>query len=206
VKINRRIAVAAPIAGFALGFLDFVWIKYLPSAVAGLGNSIATWAVAAFLFTFCTRWSLPRSVIGAAVMLVVAVPSYYLAAALIQHDAWSNLWGTVTFEWIGLGVIAGVVFGTGGVLARTPGRLRLPALALPAAVLLAEMIIDLSRLGDPNHRPAELVAYAIVLIVVAVLVTVTVGRTWRDRTLAAAYAVPLSAAGYVLMTATAFGR
>jgi len=206
MEINRRVAVAAPIAGFALGVLDFVWIKYMPSPVAGLGNSIAVWAVAAFLFTYYARWSLPLGAAGAVVMLVVAVPSYYLAAALIQHDAWSNAWSTVSFLWMGLGVVAGVVFGAGGVLARTPGRLRLPALALPAAVLLAEMIIDLSRLGDPNHRPTELIAYAIVLFVLAVLLTVVVGRTWRDRALAAAWALPLSVAGYVLMTATAFGR
>lgn len=205
MKINRRVAVAALIAGFLLGFLDFVWIKYMPFPLAGLGNSIGVWAVAAFLFTYYTRWSMPRSIIGAVVMLVGAVPSYYAAAALIQDDAWSNVWNTVSFVWMGLGVVAGIVFGGGGVVARRPGRWRLPALALPAAVLLAEMIVDLSRLGDPNYRTAELVEYAVVLVVLAVLVIVVVGRTWRDRTLALAYAVPLSGAGYLLMIATAFG-
>lgn len=162
--------------------------------------------MAAFLLTYYTRWDLWRSVAGAVVMLVVAVPSYYVVAALIQHDDWSNVGNTVSFLWMGLGVVAGLVFGAGGVLARTPGRLRLPALALPGAVLLAEMIINLGRLDDPNHRAAHLIAYAIVLMVLAVGVTVVVGRTWRDRALAVACAVPLSVAGYVLMTATAFGR
>ncbi|OJF12923.1 DUF6518 family protein [Couchioplanes caeruleus] len=205
MKIDRGVAVAAPIAGCLWGFLDFVWIKYMPSPVGGLGNSIAVWAVAAFLFTYLHRWTMPRSIIGAVVMLVVAVPGYYVAAALIQDDAWSNAWNTVSFVWMGLGGVAGIVFGAAGVTARRPGRWRLPALALPAAVLLAELIIDLSRLGNPNYRTAELVEYAVILAVLAVLVTVVVGKTWRDRAGALAYAVPLSAAGYLLMIATAFG-
>lgn len=63
----------------------------------------------------------------------------------------------------------------------------------------------MGRIGDPNYRTAELVEYAAVLAVLAVVVTVLVGKTWRDRMLALAYAVPLSAAGYLLMVATAFG-
>jgi hypothetical protein len=35
-----------------VGFDDFRWIKYVPSVVAGLGNSVAIWAVAAFLLTY----------------------------------------------------------------------------------------------------------------------------------------------------------
>ena len=76
----------APIAGLLLGFLDFAWIKYVPYPLGGLGNSTAVWAVAAFLLTRRSRWSLPASVLGAVVMLVVAVPAYYLAAALLQND------------------------------------------------------------------------------------------------------------------------
>ncbi len=206
VKIDVRFAVATVIAGFLLGFLDFVWIRYLPWPLAGLGNSIAIWAVAAFLLTYYTRHAMPGSISGAVVMLVCAVPSYHVAAALIQHDAWSNVWNTVSFMWTGLAVVAGSVFGAGGVAARLPGSLRLPALALPAAVLLAEMIIDLRRLGDPNYQTSELVQYGVVLAALALAVTVVVGRTWRDRIVAAAYALPLSVAGYVLMTATAFSR
>jgi hypothetical protein len=42
MKANAQVVVAA-VAGFLLGFLDFVWIKYVPSVVAGLGNSVAIW-------------------------------------------------------------------------------------------------------------------------------------------------------------------
>ena len=194
MTINRRAAVVAPVAGFLLGFLDFVWIKYVPFPFGGLGNSIAVWAVATFLLTYYGRGSRARAAVGATVMLVVAVPSYYVAAALIQNDDWSNVWNVVAWLWAGLGVIAGVVFGVGGVVARRPGRLRLPALGLPAAVLVAEMLL---RWGDA--------AYALVLTALAVAVTVAVGRTRRDRALALAWAVPLGVAGFVLMRATAFG-
>ena len=202
MQINPRFGVATVVVGFLLGFLDFVWIKYMPVPLAGLGNSIAIWAVAAFLFTYCTRRAMPGSIIGAAVMLVCAVPSYYLAATLIQNDAWSNLWNTNSFMWMGLGAVTGIVFGAGGVAARRPGRLRLSALALPAAILLAEMIVDLRRRGDPNYQTSEIVEYAVILAVLAVAFTVVVGRTSRDRIVASAYALPLSVAGYVLITAS----
>ncbi|MFI5934169.1 DUF6518 family protein [Actinoplanes sp. NPDC051494] len=201
---ERRVAVVAPVAGLLLGVLDFVWIKYLPFPLAGLGNSIAVWAVAAFLFTLGNRWSMPLAVCGAIVMLVVAVPAYYAAAALIQRDDWANLWAVPSLLWMGLGVVAGAFFGAGGVLARTPGRLRLPALALPAAVLLAELIIELRRLGDAGYDRHDTVGYAAVLAILAVAVTVLVGRTWRDRALALVCAVPLSVVGHLLLVSTAF--
>ncbi|HWS31564.1 MAG TPA: DUF6518 family protein [Actinoplanes sp.] len=192
-------------AGFALGFLDFVWIKFVPFPFGGLGNSIAVWAVAAFLFTYWSRWSTVRAAVAATIMQVVAVPSYYVAAALIQNDDWSNLWAPSSLLWMLLAVVAGVVFGIGGVIARTPGRLRLPALAMPGAVLLAEMIIDLTRLGDPSYRTGGIVEYAVLLAALAVLVTVATGRTWRDRALALLWSLPLAGAGYGLMIVTAFG-
>jgi uncharacterized protein DUF6518 len=196
--------IAAPVAGFLLGALDFVWIKFVPAPFGGLGNSVAVWAVAAFLFAYGFRGPAGRAVAGAVVMLVVAVPSYYGAAALIQHDNWSNAWDPNAWLWAGFGVIAGVVFGLGGVRARGPGRLRLPALGLPAAVLFAEMFVELARIGDPSYPTASIVRYSLVLGALAVLVTGVTGRTWRDRALALACAVPLGGAGYPLMTATGF--
>jgi hypothetical protein len=187
--------IIAPVAGFLLGFLDFVWIKFVPFPFGGLGNSIATWAVAAFLLTYYRPWSLLRAVLAAVIVLVVAVPSYYVAAALIQGDDWSNIWAVTSGLWMLLGVIAGAVFGAGGVLARRPGRLRVPALGLPAAVLLAEMLT----------MPGE-IGYAVLLVVLAVLVTALVARTWRDRALALACAVPLAVVGHLLMAFTFFGR
>ena len=196
MEITRRVAVVAPAAGFLLGFLDFLWIKFVPFPFGGLGNSIAVWAVAAFLLTHLQRWSMTSAVSGAVVMLVVAVPSYYVAAALIQNDDWSTIWAFTSWLWMVLGGVAGVTFGVGGVVARRPGRLRVPALGLPAAVLLAEMIKALR---------AEAAGYAVVLPALAVLITVLLGRSRRDRALALVCAVPLACLGYVLMIATVFG-
>jgi hypothetical protein len=202
---HYRPVIIAPIAGFLLGFLDFVWIRFVPFPFGALGNSIAVWAVAAFLLTYRQRGGFGRALASSAIMLVVAVPSYYVAAALIKKDDWSNVANANTLLWIGLGVIAALIFGPGGVLARRPGRLRLPALGLPSAVLLAELGLQLRRLGNPDYETAETVGYSILLFVLALLVTALVGRTWRDRALAFAWSLPLAAAGYLLMIATLFG-
>ena len=191
--------IAAPVAGFLLGALDFVWIKYVPFPFGGLGNSIAVWAVAAFLFTFLRRERLPRSVAGAVVMLLVAVPSYYAAAAVIQNDDWKNLWAPYSLLWMGLGVIAGIVFGAAGVVAREPGRGKAPAAAVPVAVLLAEAVLQLMRTGDSDAGP-----YAAVLITCAVLLTLVVARSRRARGLTLAYCVPVTAGGYLLLLAAGF--
>jgi uncharacterized protein DUF6518 len=204
MTIKRHAALVALVAGFLLGFLDFVGIKYLPSPVGDLGNSLATWAVAAFLLTYLHRWWLHVGIAAAIVCLVVAVPSYYLAAALIQNDAWSNLYDTTALVWMGFGVVAGVVFGGGGVLARTSGMLRLPALALPAAVLFAEGVVNLRRISDPSYGAGEQEAYASLVFVLGLLITMVVGRTWRDRLLTLAWSVPLTAGGWLLLTLASF--
>jgi hypothetical protein len=204
MSITRRVSVIAPVAGILLGFLDFVWIKYVPAPFGGLGNSIAVWAVAAFLLAYYSRWPVSRAITAAVIMLVVAVPSYYVAAAVIQNDNWSNAWNATALLWMALGVVAGVAFGLGGVVARRPGQLRLPALGLLAAVLFAEATLQLARIGQPSYPTVDIVVYVLVLVALAALITMAVARTWRDRTLALAYAVPMAGVGYLLMIATAF--
>ncbi|WP_045747654.1 DUF6518 family protein [Actinoplanes rectilineatus] len=205
--INRPIVVA-PVVGFLLGALDFVWIKFVPFPFGGLGNSIAVWAVAAFLLTFLSRHRMVPAVAGAVGMLIVAVPAYYLAAWLIQNDDLANMWSDYARLWMGLGVVAGIVFGLGGVLARTAGRWRVPAMGLPASVLFAEAVIDLARIGDPSYRTGELVEYAVLLATLGVLTTVFVVRKARENgkavAVALACAVPLAAGGHVLLNATGF--
>ncbi|MEU4560444.1 DUF6518 family protein [Actinoplanes sp. NPDC023936] len=204
MMIKRRVAVVAPVAGFLLGVLDFVWIKYVPYPFAGLGNSLATWAVAAFLLTHRSRWRLPAAVLGAVSCLVLAVPSYYLAATVIQGDAWANLANATAVTWMGFGVVAGLVFGASGVLARTPGRLRLPALAVPAAVLFAEGAIGLRRLGDPAYATGDLLAYAALVVALGLAAILLLARTGRDRLLTLAWSLPLAAGGWVLLTVSGF--
>ncbi len=211
-KIVRTVAgrpavLVAPVAGLLLGGLDFVWIKYVPSPVGELGNSIAVWAVAAFLLTLLNRWSLPVSVAAAIVQLGVAVPAYYLAATLIQHDDPANMYDANALLWVGLGVVAALVFGTGGVVARRPDApelLRDTALALPGAVLFAEAVLQAFRIGDPSYSTGGLVAYTLILIFLGLAVTALVTPTWRRRGVVLVLALPLTAAGYALLSVTGF--
>jgi hypothetical protein len=204
MKISRSAAVVAPVGGVLFGILDFVWIKYVPAPFGGLGNSLAVWAVAAFLLTFGMRWSVPRGIAGAVAFLVIAVPGYYLAAALIQHDDWANLADPNAVLWMALGVVAGVVFGAGGVVARTPGPLRAAATALPGAVLFAEAVIQVRRAGDPSYGVAGPLAAAAVLIGLGLVLTALAGGTWRRRGAALLWTVPMTAAGFALLSVAHF--
>ncbi|MFI1990800.1 DUF6518 family protein [Actinoplanes sp. NPDC020271] len=204
---GRRAVLVAPLAGLLLGVLDFLWIKYVPAPFGGLGNSIAVWAVAAFLLTLLNRWSLPVSVAAAAVQLAVAVPAYYLAAAVIQNDALANMYDANALLWVGLGLVAALVFGTGGVLARradVPELVRDTARALPGAVLFAEAVLQAFRIGDPSYSTGGLIAYALILVFVGLAVTGLVTPTWRRRGVVLVLALPLTAAGYALLSITGF--
>ena len=204
MAINRNVAVVAPVAGVLLGSLDFVWIKFVPAPFGGLGNSLAVWAVAAFLLTFRSRWTLPIGLLGAIVCLVVAVPSYYLAATLIQNDDLSNAYDGNALLWMALGVVAGSVFGAAGSLARSPGRLQAAALAMPGAVLFAEAVIQALRIGDPSYGGAGQISYTVVLVALGVAITLLVARSWPRRVLALLIALPLTAVGYALLSVVGF--
>ena len=186
--------VITPLAGLLLGFLDFLWIRYVPFPFGGLGNSPAVWAVAAFLLTWRARWGLGASAAAGAVLLVVAVPAYYLAAWLIQHDDLANVYAAYALQWMAMGVLAGAVFGSGGHLARTPGRLRRAALALPGAVLFAEAAIEVRRIGAPDYGVAGPLGLAILLVLLGALLS--------RRSLL--LTVPLAALGFALFTITGF--
>jgi hypothetical protein len=188
------VIILAPVLGLLLGFADFVWIKYMPFPFGGLGNSMAVWAVAAFLLTRRARASLPAGVIAAVVMLVVAVPSYYLAAALIQDDNLANAYASYALIWMALGVVAGVVFGAGGHLARTPGRFQRVALALPGAVLFAEAAIELRRIGHPDYGVAGPIELAVLLVALGLLAS-------RRALL---FTIPLAVAGFAVFSLTGF--
>jgi len=168
--------VITPVAGLLLGFLDFLWIKYVPFPFGGLGNSPAVWAVAAFLLTWRARWGRWPSAAAGAAMLVIAVPAYYVAAFLIQHDELANAYNATALGWMVMGIVAGAVFGAGGYFARTPGRPRVVAMFLPGAVLVAEAAVEATRVGQPSYGVAEPVEYGVLLVVLGLLVTVLVRR------------------------------
>ncbi|MFF0175034.1 DUF6518 family protein [Micromonospora profundi] len=190
---DRTVALASVVGGLLLGFLDFCWIKWLPFPIAELGNSTATWAVAAFLFGYWVRSGWLRAALGATVLLVVAVPSYYLAAALLQGDDLAVLWAPTSLVWMFFGVLAGVVFGTAGTWARGTGWRQIVGVALPAAVFFEEAARFAGKATDPGYSSGAWWNVAIDLAL-GVLIVVLTGRSHRQRALAVAVAVPLAAA------------
>lgn len=178
--------------GILLGVLDFLWIKSVPYPFAELGNSTATWAVAAFAFGYWVRSGRLRPALGAAVLLVVAVPSYYLAATLVQGDALAVLWQPSSLLWMLFGVLAGVVFGIGGTWARRTGWRRIIGIALPAAVFLQEAARFARHANDPNYPPGSGWNVAID-VALAVLIVALIGRASRQRVPALVAALPLAA-------------
>ncbi|AYF27919.1 hypothetical protein CSH63_10795 [Micromonospora tulbaghiae] len=197
---RRTVALVVPVAGFLLGFGDFVWIKWVPFPFAELGNSTATWAVAAFALGWWIRSGAVRAAVAASVLLIVAVPSYYLAATLLQDDDLAVIWSPTSIVWMAFGVVAGVVFGVAGIWARAEGWRRVVGTALPVAVFVEEALRF--ALKTRSGYPGAWWNVAIDLALAALLV-VLVGRSARVRLLAAAVAVPLAAAGAVTFAAVA---
>ncbi|MCZ7437978.1 DUF6518 family protein [Micromonospora sp. WMMC241] len=197
---RRTLALAAPVVGFLLGFLDFVWIKWVPYPFAELGNSTATWAVAAFALGWWVRAGALRAAVAATVLLVVAVPSYYLAATLLQGDDLAVVVAPTALLWMASGVLAGVVFGVAGVWARTSGWREVVATALPAAVFVEEALRFAGRAR--TGYPGAWWNVAIDLGLAALLLEL-VGRTLRGRLLATAVALPLAVVGAFAFAAAA---
>jgi hypothetical protein len=180
VKLDPRVTCTALVGGFLLGFLDFVWIKFVPFPFAALGNSSALWAVAAFAFGYWVRSGWLRAGFGAATLLVVAVPSYYLAAVWIQHDDRASIWAPSSWLWMCFGVVAGAVFGVAGVWARGTGWRQAVGVALPGAVLFAEAITLLRRIGDPDYGTQSLWP-AVIETLLGLLVVTLLTRGVRRR-------------------------
>lgn len=196
---RRAVALVVPVAGFLLGFGDFVWIKWVPFPFAELGNSTATWAVAAFALGWWIRSGALRAAVAAGVLLIVAVPSYYLAATLLQGDDLAVIWSLTSIVWMAFGIVAGVVFGVAGIWARAEGWRGVVGTALPAAVFVEEALRFALKSGS---YPGAWWNVAIDLGL-AVLLVVLIGRSARMRLLAAAVALPLAAAGAVTFAAVA---
>ncbi|WP_246248316.1 DUF6518 family protein [Micromonospora maritima] len=195
---HRLLTLVAPVAGVLLGVLDFVWIKWVPYPLAELGNSTAVWAVAAFALGWWVRSGAVRAAVAATGLLVVAVPSYYLAAALLQGDDLAVVVAPSSLLWMAFGVFAGVVFGVAGIWARADGWRRVVGVALPAAVFVEEAL-RFARRARAGY-PGGWWNVAVDLVLAALLVG-CVARTARTRLRAAAVALPLAVLGAVVFAA-----
>jgi hypothetical protein len=195
---QRRVAVVAVVCGILLGAVDFALQKVLPYPWANLANSSAVWAVAAFGMGLWVRFPWWRSAVAAAVLLVPAVPAYYVTAWLGQGDNLANAWAPASLIWMFFGLLAGVVFGIAGAFATATGWRGVLAVALPGAVLFAEALLLWRRSSvAPRTRRADNVWTAVIELALGVLIIGLVARGTRQRVAALAAAIPLAALGFV---------
>jgi hypothetical protein len=143
----RSVDIAAALAGgLLLGVMDLVAQRSLAYPWANLANSGAVWAVGAFAIGMWVGPWATRASLAGAVLLVVAVESYYLSAVVIQVDDVSTLWTESSLVWLALGVLVGALFGVSGAATRRPHTWARTAGASPLAlVFLAEAVHILSR-------------------------------------------------------------
>jgi hypothetical protein len=193
----RRVAVVTVLAGLLLGAVDLLLQRWLPYPWANLANSSAVWAVGAFGLGLWVRGPWWRSALAGVVLLVLAVPAYYVTATVVQNDQLANVWAPSSLLWMFFGVLGGVVFGVGGSLVHERDWRRIIGIALPGAVLFAEALVMLRGQGDRVWTAA-------IELGLGVLVIMAVGRTARQRLLGLAVAVPLGLIGAVAFLAGGF--
>jgi hypothetical protein len=150
------------------------------------------------------RSGLLRAGLGAAGLLVVAVPSYYLAAVWIQHDDWASIWALSSWLWMCFAVLAGVMFGAAGVWARASGWRQAVGVALPGAVLFAEAIMLARQIGAPNYGTKPLWPVVIDTLL-GVLVISLLTRRFRPWVTSVALALPLALLGWAGFAIARFG-
>jgi hypothetical protein len=187
------IVVVAVVGGLLLGPVDLLAQRTLPHPWVYLASSSAVWTIGAFgigLWVRAGRW---RSAFAGGVLLLVAVGTYHLAAALFLDDDLDDIWSLETVSWLFLGVLAGAVFGLAGGVARGGNRwLRMIGIAFPGAVLFAEATL---RANLPIRGVASVLdnlTIAATEAALGVLLPLIVGRTAWERLGGLVASVPLA--------------
>ena len=189
-------SVVALVAGIALGAVDFLGQRTLPYPWANLANSSAVWAVAAWTLGAWLRTTVRASVLAAAGMLVVAVESYYVTAALTQGDSWANLSGPTTVAWLVFGAVAGVVFGVAGSWWRDgQAWQQVVGAAVPVSVLLAEAAL---------HIRGTAMATAFIELALAGVLLALIAPRPRPAAQIALACLPTTLVGFLALTAFGF--
>lgn len=201
------ILAVAVIGGIALGTVDLIAQRELPYPWANLANSSAVWAVGAFAVGAWVRAGRWQPAVAGVVLLVVAVEAYYLAAALIQNDDLANLWAPTSLAWMAFGVLAGTVFGTFGSWSRSSTQWRaVTGIAALGAVCFAEAGMLMRGLPSVEaHYRADGLATAVITAAIGLVLIALLGRSWKQRALALALAVPLAAVGFAGFSVAGFG-
>jgi uncharacterized membrane protein YeaQ/YmgE (transglycosylase-associated protein family) len=195
---HRWVAGVTILGGLLLGAVDLLLQRTLPYPWADLANSPAVWAVLAYALGLWVRAPWWRAAAAGMGLLLLATPSYYLAATLTLHDDLANLWATPTLVWMFFGLLAGFVFGTAGAFATSSGWHGAVAVAMPGAVLFAEAVLNLLR-ATPDDRWTALIKAVLGVVVIGAL-----GRGRRQRLTALAFSIPLAALGFGALYAAGF--
>jgi hypothetical protein len=196
--------------GILLGVVDLLLQRSLPYPWANLANSSAVWALGAFGIGWWLRAGWWRSALAGIVLLVVAVEAYYLAAVVLLNDNAQTLWSLTAMMWLVLGVLAGALFGAAGELSRDARPwLRVVAVAMPGAVLLAEAAMLVNRSDNPGggpHYRTDSLQTAAIEAVLGVTLILLIAPTHRVRLQALAAATALAAIGFAGFTVAGFGN
>ena len=188
--------VATVVGGVALGAVDLLLQRVLPYPWANLANSSAIWALAGYVLGLWVRTPWWRAAIAGAGLLALAVPVYYLVAAIFLGDEISLLWNRTGLLWMAFGLLAGAVFGFGATLVRSSGWQQLVGVALPGAVLFAEALVAVLLGGNAAYRRDQ-ARTALIEAVLGVIVIVAMGRTGRQRIGGLLVSVPMALVGFV---------
>jgi len=190
------VVVATVVGGVALGAVDLLLQRVLPYPWANLANSSAIWALAGYVLGLWVRTPWWRAAIAGAGLLALAVPVYYLVAAIFLGDEISLLWNRTGLLWMAFGLLAGAVFGFGATLVRSSGWQQLVGVALPGAALFSEALVAVLLGGNAAYRRDQ-ARTALIEAVLGVIVIVAMGRTGRQRIGGLLVSVPMALVGFV---------
>ena len=187
-------------AGVLLGAGDLLLQRVLPYPWANLANSSAVWAVGAFLLAAglsgrleVTRRDLARAAAVGALLLVVAVETYYATAVMTLGSGMGTLYGPTALAWVVLGVLAGVVFAPAGLLARrAAGWLGAAGVAVGVAVVWGEAAQLFLQPATPGQLTRGEDGTALITALTGVLLLVGVRPQPASVARAGLLALPLS--------------
>jgi hypothetical protein len=181
----------------ALGVLTQIGQSVLPDGLRQVANSISVWVVVAFFVG--TIASTPRSAsVAGFVALVAALIGYY---GMIWIRFGYSGGGSSLVLWTVGALLGGVVFGPSGwYWRRTTGNARIAAIALLAAVFVAEGLYLLVILPEK--------AVGVGFVVAGLIVPLLLGSSWRERAYAWLGLLPallLGALGYLALITLSSG-
>ncbi len=157
-------------AGIGLGVLTIVGQGILDAGWNRLANSGAIWLLVAWLVG--SRMPTARWAIGAGfVVLASALAGYYVAA----HISGAGVSTSSAIIWLGTALVGGPVYGLAGRWWRVEaGVRRIVAIGLAGGIFAAEGISTLIRIPD-------LAVVGWIEVIAGVLLSLALGRTWRER-------------------------